>query len=68
MDILEATETKCCCNCKHDIRIRNILYLENYCAFDDHYISYKSCFNERCDNWEKELEHKRRRNEQIDRR
>ena len=55
MEITDATESKCCCNCKHNIRKEDTegeIYCE--CETDKHYIGYVACFCCSCDEWEGE--------------
>lgn len=53
MEFKEATKTKCCCNCEHDIREKDAkgMVIRNTCEIDGHYIGYLACFGLRCDHW-----------------
>ena len=56
MKLTDATESKCCCNCKHNIRKEDNegeIYCE--CEIDKHYIGYVACFCCSCDKWKGEV-------------
>lgn len=44
---------RCCCNCRHCIRIRNKngTYMHNECEIDKHYIGYVDTFCCWCHRW-----------------
>lgn len=56
MKLKPATKTKCCCNCVHDIRIKDEqgMVQRNECETDGHIIDYIQCFEARCDQWEED--------------
>ena len=56
MKMMQATLKKCCCNCIHDIRVKDErgMVRENVCEVDGHYIGYIACFEQRCDQWKEE--------------
>ena len=51
-------EDKVCCNCRHNIRMRNNdgAFLRTVCEMDGHYIDYIECMTMRCRHWAKEKE------------
>ena len=46
------SKTRCCCNCRHDIRTwdENMI-CHNHCEIDGHYIGYVQCFEGWCRRW-----------------
>lgn len=47
--------TRCCCNCKHDVRTwDDYAHCTNHCEIDGHRIGYVECFEGWCRHWEKE--------------
>lgn len=47
------SETRCCCNCRHDIRTGDEAYIECHCEIDGHYINYVQTFEGWCRHWAK---------------
>ena len=45
---------RCCCNCRHCIRILMKTYIETRCEIDGHYIGYVECFEGWCRRWAKD--------------
>ena len=49
---------KVCCNCRHNIRKREVMFQETfincYCDIDNHYIGYIECMEDWCRHWAKE--------------
>lgn len=47
---------RCCCNCRHDIRIKNESGMVTHCEceIDHHYISYNQTFEGWCNHWSKD--------------
>lgn len=45
---------RCCCNCRHDIRVWEGEHCTNHCEIDGHYIGYIQCFEGRCRHWAKD--------------
>lgn len=48
------SENRCCCNCRHNIRIPERTYVECRCEIDDHYIGYVDTFEGWCKRWAKD--------------
>ena len=54
--LMTATKKKCCCNCVHDIRVKDEQdrVHHNECEIDGHWIGYIACFELRCDHWKED--------------
>lgn len=54
MDLIESTKEKCCCNCTHDIRIKDGQGMVTHCICeqDGSRIGYSQCFECMCNEWE----------------
>lgn len=49
------SKDRCCCNCRHDIRIKDDKgYVKSHCEIDGHYIGYVECFDGWCRHWAKD--------------
>ncbi|MCC8163429.1 MAG: hypothetical protein LIO86_09790 [Lachnospiraceae bacterium] len=55
---MSADNEKVCCNCRHDIRIKDNdgMVVRNECDIDDHYIGYVECMEGWCRHWVRERE------------
>ena len=48
---------KVCCNCRHNIRIKEVNgRIKCECEIDHSYIGYVACMNYKCRHWAKEKE------------
>ena len=47
-------ESKCCCNCRHDIRTGKIGNIQCHCEIDGHNINYNQTFEGWCRHWAKD--------------
>ena len=48
------SESRCCCNCRRNIRTGKLGKVACYCEIDGHYIGYVECFEGWCRRWARE--------------
>ena len=57
---MSVENNKVCCNCRHNIRKREVMFRETfincYCNIDNHYIGHTECMEGWCRRWSKEKE------------
>ena len=52
------SENRVCCNCRHNIRIKEVDgRIKCECEIDHSYIGYVACMNYKCDKWESDEEY-----------
>lgn len=48
------SESRCCCNCRRNIRTGKPGEVSCHCEIDGHYIGYVECFEGWCRRWAKD--------------
>lgn len=48
------SESRCCCNCRRNIRVETKREIQCHCEIDGHYIGYVDCFEHWCRRWAKD--------------
>ena len=48
------SDTRCCCNCRHNMRTGELANIQCHCEVDGHSINYIQCFEGWCRHWAKD--------------